>query len=759
MTALSSLAACPTASNIGPGGPGGDTTDASTCVASERVPTEKPTSPTVCTASNQGCCDCATGDSTTYVFWESSSTQQRCFTVSNIPTPPTSNSDDDDDDANSHSHRIPVVIFSRGYGNGAQPQITPSNEAAAKYYNFAGIAVSSPYSDGAGAFGLEFGNNGIANSTHPRPCSDADSRDMPYLRTVLAFIESKAAVLDTSRVFTMGFSQESMFSAYMAICFPDKIKGMWQGGSGLAKTGFAPIVPGYQAQCARTSNLESGGDCCTTAFCHDCEYWPAYPRTSDVANANTLVDCIMAYVDDDTACGSDLFMYEAMVAEGHDARMLSFPIPAGMTQAGHRSPYNEWAWKASCLGLSAHCSSQCETSFATCIDSAATGSTGMDKFEVCETELKAGSLTGCTIGCAPTLTMLQTSEQPVVSLSAGAWGVGANSITGLTTASNPPPAPACTNDIGAFASIPSSSSSLKQCTATCATGGAGSCNTVAVPPVTKPDADSGYCSCGTTGLPTTSTVNGTAAAVMATTTSTTTTTTTRSPTTSTNATTIPTPTGDVLLCDESTGPRFPTDDHTYYQMCPVASCLPPDKFPADCELKTTYYLGAGGSACCENACGGYVHKTDGSACVAFTDDRPAACPTLACDQCPSTCRFNPSNDETDATTGCPKHPCGICDCTSATTVSVPDAEEVEANNNDNKADNNNDPTDQHTPAGDGSAFCGLGTKFISGRCVADYKSVVAACGTNADELSFECANLGSGNTSPSCHGHDHSQAR
>jgi hypothetical protein len=57
----------------------------------------------------------------------------------------------------------------------------------------------------------------------------------------------------------------------------------------------------------------------------------------------------MAYTDDNIGCGSDWYMYEAMVAEGNDARLLSF---AG---GSHKSPVENWAWIVGCLGMVDSC--------------------------------------------------------------------------------------------------------------------------------------------------------------------------------------------------------------------------------------------------------------------------------------------------------------------------------------------------------------------------------------------------------------------
>ena len=118
---------------------------------------------------------------------------------------------------------------------------TDGNAAAARY-GFARFGLSSP--DGA----WTFGNNGIVNDDYPMPCSDDDSKDIPYLKAIFEFIESNPDQFDASRIYAGGFSQNSMFSAYIGFCFSDKVLGVWQGGSGLAFTGETPNLPGCQAQ-------------------------------------------------------------------------------------------------------------------------------------------------------------------------------------------------------------------------------------------------------------------------------------------------------------------------------------------------------------------------------------------------------------------------------------------------------------------------------------------------------------------------------
>ena len=79
------------------------------------------------------------------------------------------------------------------------------------------------------------------------PCSEEDSKDIPYLQAVFDFIESNPEQFDASKIYAQGFSQNSMFSAYIGFCFNEKVLAIWQGGSGMAYTGQPPNLPGCQA--------------------------------------------------------------------------------------------------------------------------------------------------------------------------------------------------------------------------------------------------------------------------------------------------------------------------------------------------------------------------------------------------------------------------------------------------------------------------------------------------------------------------------
>ncbi len=171
-------------------------------------------------------------------------------------------------------------------------------------------------------------------------------------------------------------------------------------------------------------------------FCDECTWWPLYPKTCE----NKLVDCISTYTNDNIACGSDLYAYEAMVEEGNDARMLSFAHTDSL--GGHRNPANQYSWIAGCLGIVDSCSDECESSFLTCMG----GVTGVNEFAACETQLKNGNLANCDVGCAPTLEMLKTSETPsVINLSDGKFGTQ----TGLPV-TDTPDEPNCMKAFGRF---------------------------------------------------------------------------------------------------------------------------------------------------------------------------------------------------------------------------------------------------------------------------------------------------------------------
>ena len=58
-------------------------------------------------------------------------------------------------------------------------------------YGFARIGLSTPDGD------WQFGNDGVVNDEYPQPCSDTDSKDNAYLRTVFDFIDGNPDQVDS----------------------------------------------------------------------------------------------------------------------------------------------------------------------------------------------------------------------------------------------------------------------------------------------------------------------------------------------------------------------------------------------------------------------------------------------------------------------------------------------------------------------------------------------------------------------------------
>lgn len=374
----------------------------------EASPTPGASTPTECTDSNQGRCECGDVSKgfTTYTFWVGD--VQRCFTVYRP--------------INRASDVLPVVLTSQCYGNDKLMSInmkndrTDENKAAAQY-GFSRIGLSTP--DGY----WTFGNDGVVNDQRPMPGSDEDGKDIPYLKAVFNFIESNPSQFDVSKIYAEGFSQNSMFSAYIGFCFNDKVVGIWQGGSGMALNlpdGRRPNLPGLQAQCTASAFTEYQRRCLTEDPCTECQYWPIYPCYQP---QRAMIDCVVEYTNDGisvdvrggTGTSSAVYMYEALVNEGHDARLLRFdPSDDDTIPGGHKNPQNTPYWQVGCWGITSPCSDACESAFISCVNSndVSTAAKRAKAFSSCIAEQANGNLQECATDCAPTLDMLMESETP-----------------------------------------------------------------------------------------------------------------------------------------------------------------------------------------------------------------------------------------------------------------------------------------------------------------------------------------------------------
>merc|ERR1711992_431807 len=392
----------------GPKGPGGNSGE-----DSGEAPPPGPVGPDSEIALCTGSCTCETGDTskgfTTYGFVKDG--VQRCFTVFHP--------------LERAGEILPVVISPQCYGKDSLGSISMKNEnaadnKAAARYGYARIGVSTP--DGH----WTFGNNNIVNDLKPMPCADEDSKDIAYMRKIMDFIAANPQQFDANRVYTEGFSQNSMFSAYIAFCFPDNVLGVWQGGSGMAITGEPPNLPGCQGQVTASdfaNNCQNCNACIESHPCTECQYWPIHPcYSSNRPMVNCLPEYTNDYISNDKQTGTystATNMYEKMLDEGHDGRLLRFsPSEDGTIKGGHQDPRNTNIWQVGCLGITSSCSQDCETAFIACVESGDT-STAMKRTETFDNCMDADSfsgLSGCTVDCAPTFAMLATSENPTTAV-------------------------------------------------------------------------------------------------------------------------------------------------------------------------------------------------------------------------------------------------------------------------------------------------------------------------------------------------------
>lgn len=373
-------------------------------------PTEQPTEPTECTEANKGRCECGktTQGITTYTFW--SDGLQRCFTIYRPK-----------EKAN---EKLPLLIYAHCYSEDRLQSLSMKSpnqgwNKAATRYGFARLAISSPTG------GWKFSDTGIINDTYPmEPCS-TENRDIKYVKKVLEFITANDDKFDTSKIWIHGFSQNSVFSAMIGYCFSDYFTGIWQGGSGMAKTGLEPYPPGCSGQVSRADwkvckeNNIPCSKCIEKYPCTDCQYWPIYPCYSP---KKPMVECLAAYDNDyiatsktDLSQSGVLHMYNALKDEGHDARLLRFAKSEdGTITGGHKDPKNVGYWVIGCLGITDQCSESCEASFIDCVESGDT-STALKRtkaFGKCIKAITMAGLEGCTKDCAPTFNMLTSSEMP-----------------------------------------------------------------------------------------------------------------------------------------------------------------------------------------------------------------------------------------------------------------------------------------------------------------------------------------------------------
>lgn len=304
--------------------------------------------------------------------------------------------------------KLPVMIKSHCYGKDklstlsmASPNTVINNLAVR--YGFARIGVSTP------AGNWVFGNDGIINDQRPMPCSAKDSQDAAFINKVFDFITANPNVFNAERVYTEGFSQNGIFSAYIGYCHSDKVVGIWQAGSGLGLTSQKEFfhLHKLQTECTRSMFKKYTKKCVNQPnACPGCQYWPIYPCYTA---KRPVISCVVDYIGDPITSmrgnpnvSTTWNMYRALVREGHDARLMRFN-----QKSLHSKIKNNDYWKMACLGITPSCSAKCERSFIECVKTT-------NSFTTCIDEDKVKDLEGCTVDCSPTLGMMSESEAPFV---------------------------------------------------------------------------------------------------------------------------------------------------------------------------------------------------------------------------------------------------------------------------------------------------------------------------------------------------------
>ena len=341
--------------------------------------------PTICSDSASGDCECSNAEGfTTWTWWVAD--QQRCATAY---VPP------------SVQGPLPVLISNDSYSRNRLGDCRIGSEmvTAADRFGFVGLCTTSAEGN------WTFGNDGVINDANPTACEPEDSKDITYLDGVFRIIDGLglAGQARSDEIYTWGFSQNAMFTAFTAFCYPDRISAFWQGGSGLYVQGQTAPLPRMEGACRHSDFVEYGPACAMEAPCPECQYFPVYP----VPTTPPLAGCIMAY-QDDFLFETTAPMAELMSVEGHTATLLQFPAIG----REHSQSLIHWDWLVGCMGVVEACSSTCADAMVACMDTA--GSDSAVERESDHMSCLASELVGCDAGCAPTLEMLRLVERPCV---------------------------------------------------------------------------------------------------------------------------------------------------------------------------------------------------------------------------------------------------------------------------------------------------------------------------------------------------------
>lgn len=370
------------------------------------------TEPTVCTESSgePSACECSTEEGfTTYRFQQDDN--ERCFTTYVDPETP--------------SEQLPLVFLPDCYTANSLQSPEGAIETA-RMYNVRVIELSSP--TGGWTFPL---NNQVNQENHDTQCDPESTPDVGYMESVFSVVDQMIAdgTVDPDQIYVSGFSQNAMFNIFAATCFPERIRGIDQGGSGLySQDDGALALPQCEGACTRSDFQEHGDECVEVAPCDDCNYFPVLPTSSD----DTFHSCIFMYDNDGAAHSTAVPAHRLLTQAGHDASLHIFASDEASGLGGHELPVLGWEWVNSCLKINPPCSSACEDAVTECIGRFQedfrneNGGTkplyseegrGMLSFVYRECRLSNSTL--CPQGCAATQAMLLSVEVPACTCAPG----------------------------------------------------------------------------------------------------------------------------------------------------------------------------------------------------------------------------------------------------------------------------------------------------------------------------------------------------
>ena len=293
----------------------------------------------------------------------------------------------------------------------------PDNPVANDRYGYRSLHLTAP--DG----GWQFPQNGIVNQdNYWSQCDPSGSREIDYLATAFVLVDQliEDGLVASDKVFMSGFSQNSMFSIFAATCFPDRVAGISQGGSGLFSAADGSVgLPKCEGVCSSESFETYGDDCVSQDPCGEaCEFWPVYP----VNEGDVIRSCLFMYDNDEAAHTTAYPGFKYLSQEGHQPSLHIFASDGESDLGGHRMPVLGFEWVNQCLGIFDECPSSCAADVVSQVEAFRSTYTsanpGQDPFfdrgarqQLIGTYMGAKSrVASCSINCAPTKDMLDSVE-------------------------------------------------------------------------------------------------------------------------------------------------------------------------------------------------------------------------------------------------------------------------------------------------------------------------------------------------------------